>query len=107
MQMDESIFCSEGFEFVWSSHKVVASFLFKVLSDFLREAFVSVESSSNSGSSLSNLVNVNKSCLYSFLSIFKLVDVTRELLAKSKWCGVLGVCSSDFDDITKLVSLRG
>ena len=54
---------------------------------------------------MSDLIDVLKSLLDTSVAISQLMNVAREFLTESKRCGVLGVSSSNLDDVVELSAL--
>lgn len=102
MEFDESVMGSKCFEFVRGRFELVSSFFSDLFSDGFCESEVGVESSSDSCTSLSELADLRKLGLNSLDSVSNLLCVASEFLAESKRCGILGVSSSNFDDILEL-----
>jgi len=104
-QVDEGVLTSEGLELVGRSHEWVASLFLQVVSDCLSESGESVQAGSDSGASLSNLVDVLESLLNSFVVVLQLMDVGGELLTESERSGILSVSATNLDDVCELVPL--
>ena len=102
MEFYKSVVGSKCFEFVWGCFEFVSSFFGDLFSDSFSESKVGVKSSSNSCTSLSELADLGELTLNSLDSVSDLLCVTSEFLAESERCGILGVGSSDFDDILEL-----
>ena len=104
-QVDKSVLGGESLELVGGSDKGMAGFFLQVLNNSFSKASVGVEASSDSGTTLSNLVDINQSLSNTLLAVLELVNVGRELLSESKGSGILSVSSSDFDNVGEFVTL--
>ena len=83
MEVHQRVLAGESLELVGSGSKIVSSLLFEVISDLLGESDVCVQTGSDCGASLSNLVDVFKGLNYAHVAVAQLVHVSGELLAKS------------------------
>lgn len=102
MEFDESVVGSKCFKFVRGGFELESSFFGDLFSDGFCESEVSVESSSDSCTSLGELADLRKLALNSLDSVSNLLCVASEFLAESKRCGILGVGPSNLDDILEL-----
>jgi hypothetical protein len=103
--LDNRIVSGESFELVGSSLEGETSNLGDFGSDLDIESLSGVESSSDSGSSLSELRETRENVLDSFDAVRDLLNVTGELLSESKRSSVLQVSSSNLDDVIESLLL--
>jgi len=103
--VDEGILSGEAFELVISGSELVASIFLQVLSNGLSEANVSVEASADSGTTLSDLVNILKRLDNTLLALLELVNVGTEFLTKSERGSILGVGTANLANVLPLVAL--
>jgi len=106
MEFDHWIFGSQWFELVWSSDEGMTSFQRYSIGNTLSETDVSVETCSDSCSSLSKFGKLGNFTFDSSDSHFHLVSVSWEFLSQSNWGGILGVSSTDLDDIGEFLRLK-
>ncbi len=104
--MNQSILGSEKLELVFAGFERMSSLLGDVVGNLLREADVGVKSSADGSASLGKLIDALEGLLNPLDVTAAHGNVSRELLAKSQRCGILGVRPSDFDDVLELVALR-
>lgn len=103
--MNEGILGSKSLELVISGSEVVACIFFQVLSNGLSEANVSVETGTDSSATLSDLVNIFERLNNTLFALFKLVNVSTEFLSESERGSILGVSTTNLDNVFKLVAL--
>jgi hypothetical protein len=104
--LDNRIVGSQNLELVGGGLELGAGQLGDLSSDGLVEALEGVETSADSGTTLSQVAQVGKSGLDTLDVTVELGDVARELLAKSKGSGVLQVGAADLDNVLELVDLH-
>lgn len=85
----------------------MAGLLCHVFGKLLGESDVGVEACSDSSAALRELIDVLEGLVDALKVVLELVDVGRELLAKGDGSGVLGVGSTDLDDVGEFVTLLG
>lgn len=102
---NDGIVSGESFELVRSSLESESSNLGDFGSDLDIESFTSVESSSDSGSSLSEFREARQNVLDSFNTVRDLLNVTGELLTESQRSSVLQMSSTDLDDVIESLLL--
>lgn len=104
--LDDGIVSSQNLELVGGGLELGAGQLGDLGSDGLVEALEGVETSTDSGTTLSQEAQVGDSSLDTLDVTVELGDVARELLAKSKRSGVLQVGTANLDDVLELVDLH-
>lgn len=102
MGLNNGVVGSKGLEFVWCGLKVGAGHLGDLSGNALSEALESVDSGSDSGSTLSKELEVWEGILDTLDAKVKLGNVAREFLGEGEWSSVLKVSASDFDDLLGL-----
>ncbi len=106
METHQSVMCSKCFEFVGCSGKLESSLLRYLFSYLLRETDVSVKPCPNCSSSLSQLTYLFESGLHPLNSCLYLMSIPTKLLTQRHWSSILGVSSSNLDDILELLALN-
>ena len=78
--MHQSVLGGKSLKLVGSSRKLVTGLEFQIFCNLLSKAFVCVQTSADSCTSLSNLIDILQGLLNTHVTVAQLVDVSRELL---------------------------
>lgn len=105
MGLDNGVVGSESLELVGCGDELMAGHLADLSRDVLSKALESVNSSSDSSSTLSKHLQARQRSLYALNAKVKLLYVARKLLAKGQRCGVLQMCPANLDEVLPLLAL--
>jgi hypothetical protein len=103
--LNDGIVGGKSLELVGGSNELVAGELADLGSNVLGEALEGVETSTDSGTTLSEVAQTGKSGLDTQNAILELSNVARELLAKGQGSGILQVGATNLDDLVESLLL--
>ena len=106
VEFNHSVFGGQRFELVWSSNERMSGLFRNCLGDSFSESNVSVETSSDSGTSLGEFWKLSYLAFHSSDGHFQLMSIAWKFLTQSDGSSVLGVSSTDFDDVGEFQRLR-
>ena len=103
MEINKGIFSSKWFKFIGSSNKFIPSLFWHLFCNCLSKTNIGVKAGSNCSSSLGQLWNLRNRCFNSSNGHFNLMSISRKLLSKGHGSSILGVCSSYFYYVSKIL----
>lgn len=102
VSLDNGVVGSESLELVGSSDELLAGHLADLGGNGLGEAHESVDTGTDSSSSLSKLLEVRERALNTLETLVELGNVAGELLGEGQRSGILQVSASNLDDVLGL-----
>ena len=102
MKVHKGILGGQSFELVWCGSELITSFISQVLCNLFCEADVSIETSTYSSATLSQLIHISQGLFDTSFAICELVNISRELLPEGQRCRILSVCPANLHDMIEV-----